>query len=117
MAVKLNIYEKKKVVKTYEASTYDLLFGTMEDVADAIKLDDLKTGSNVEIIKMATNLVLNSMDTVKRLMLDIFDGLTEDELRNATVKEMALVLADVVRYTIAQLNLGEGKNVQGLRAI
>lgn len=105
--MKLNIYEKKKVVKTYEASTYNLMFGVMEDVANAIKLDELKNGSDVEIIKLVGNTVVNSMDTVKGLMLDIFDGLTEEELRHTSVKEIATVLVDVVKYTIGQLALSK----------
>lgn len=109
--MKLNIYEKKQVVKTYEAETYDLMFGTIEDVADAVKLDELKSGSDVEIIKMIGNLVLNSMDTVKNLLKDIFDGITDEELKKTKVREIANVLLDVVKFTILQLNLGNnGKN-------
>lgn len=108
--MRLNIYEKKKIVKTYEAETYNLLFGTMEDVAKAVKLDELKTGTDAEIIKAAANLALNSMDTVKGLMLDIFDGLTEEELRGARVQEIAAVLVDVVRFTIKQLAVHTPKN-------
>lgn len=106
IAMKLNIYDKKKIVKTYETDTYDLLFGVLEDVADAIRLDDLKEGTNVEIIKMAGKLVLESKDSVKNLMKDIFDGVTDEELRCASIKEMAEVLVEVVKYTISQLNLG-----------
>ncbi len=106
--MKLNIYEKKKIVKTYEADTYDLMFGVLEDVADAIKLDELKTGNDVEIIKMAGNLVLKSMDTVKDLLKDIFDGITDEELKNTRISEIAQVLVDVVKFTITQLNRGLG---------
>ena len=109
--MKLNIYDKKRIVKTYEADTYSLMFGIVEDVADAIDLDSLKTGSNVEIIKMAGNLVMRSRDTVKNLMKDIFDGLTDEELRNVPIAEMATVLVDVVKYTLVQLNIGiDSKN-------
>lgn len=108
--MKLNIYEKKKIVKTYEADTYDLMFGTVEDVADAVKLDELKSGSDVEILKMIGNLVLNSMGTVKNLLKDIFDGLTDEELKKVKVSEIAVVLLDVVKFTLAQLNLGKSKN-------
>lgn len=104
--MKLNIYEKKQIVKTYEADTYDLMFGTIEDVADAVKLDELKTGSDVEIIKMVGNLVLTSMDTVKNLLKDIFDGITDEELKNTKVSEIARVLLDVIKFTIVQLNTG-----------
>lgn len=103
--MKLNIYSKKKTVKTYEADTYDLMFGTVEDVANAINLDALKTGEDVEIIKMAGNLVLSSMDTVKDLLKDIFEGLTDEEIKSTKVQEIAVVLVDVVKFTIAQLNL------------
>lgn len=103
--MKLNIYEKKKVIKTYEAEAYDLMFGVLEDVAKAAKIDDLKTGSDVEIIKMIGNLALRSMDTVKDLMKDIFNGITDEELKNTKVAEIAAVLVDVVKFTISQLNL------------
>ena len=99
----LNIYEKKKVVKTYEADAYDLTFGVVEDVADAIKLDDLKSGTDAEIIKLAANLVLKSTGTVRELMKDIFEGITDEELRKTKVVEQAGVLVEVVKYTFEQI--------------
>ena len=104
--MKLRIYDKKVVVKTYEADKYDLMFGTLEDAAEAVKLDELQTGTDVEIIKMVGGFVFTSMDTVKSLMKDIFEGLTDDELRNTKVSDMATVLVDVVKFTIEQLNIG-----------
>ena len=109
--MKLNIYNKKEIVKTYEVDAYDLMFGTVEDVANAVDLDKLQTGSDVEIIQLVGNLVVTSMDTVKDLLKDVFDGITDDELRNTKVREIAIVLIDVVKYTITQLNKGnDGKN-------
>ena len=114
--MKLNIYEKKKIVKTYEVDTYDLMFGTVEDVANAVDLDSLEgatTGAaaDIAIIKMVGKLVMTSMDTVKDLLKDIFDGITDEELKKTKVSEIATVLVDVVKFTIAQLNLGgNGKN-------
>lgn len=104
--MKLNIYNKKEIVKTYEVDTYDLMFGVLEDVADAIKLDELKTGTDVEIIKMVGNLVIHSMSTVKELLKDIFEGITDEELKNTKVSEIATVLVDVVKFTLNQLTLG-----------
>lgn len=104
--MKLNIYDKKKIVKTYEVDSYDLMFGVVEDVADAIDLDSLKTGSDTEIIKMAGNLVLKSMSTVKNLLKDVFDGITDEELKNVKISEIASVLVDIVKFTITQLNIG-----------
>lgn len=106
--MKLNIYEKKQVVKTYEANSYDLMFGTVEDVANAINLDELKSGTDAEIMKMVIKLISSSMGTIKQLMMDIFDGLTADELKKVKVSEMALVIVEVVTFTIQQLNMGSG---------
>lgn len=109
--MKLNIYEKKQIVKTYEVDKYDLMFGVVEDVAAALDLDSLKSGSNAEIIKLVGNMVFKSMDTIKELMKDIFDGLTDEELKNVKVSEIVDVIVDVVQFTILQLKLGaKGKN-------
>lgn len=113
--MELNIYGKidgkKAVVKTYKAETYDLMFGTVEDVANAVNLDSLKTGSNAEIIRIVGNLVINSMDTVKDLLRDVFEGITNEELKNTKVAEIAVVLIEIVKYTMAQMSLGRsGKN-------
>lgn len=108
--MKLNIYEKKKVVKTYETDTYDLMFGTVEDIADAIKLDELQTGADVEIIVMAGNLIKTSKETVKELLKDIFDGLTDEEIKKTKINEIVGCLVDVVKFTVSQLNIGKSKN-------
>ena len=104
--MKLNIYENKKIVKTYTAETYDLMFGVVEDVAEAVDLDNLQNGTDAEILKLVMNLVFKNIKTIRGLMLDIFDGLTAEEVKNTKVKEIALVLIEVVRFTIAQLNIG-----------
>ena len=86
--MKLHVYEKRQIVKTYEADTYDLPFGVIEDVADVIKLDELDTGSNAELIKIAGNVVLKCKDTVKDLMKDIFDGITDEELKKTLLPRL-----------------------------
>lgn len=108
--MKLNIFEKKQIVKTYEADSYDLMFGTVEDIANAVKLDELKTGSDVEIIKLVGTFVVSNMGTVANLLKDIFDGITDEELKKTRVTEIAVVLVEVIKYTIQQLNLSSGKN-------
>lgn len=106
--MKLNIYDKKTVIKTYETSAYDLMYGTLTDVINVIKLDDIKTGSNDEIFALVLKLVTTSLDTVNDLLKDIFDGLTDEELRNTKVTEIAKVLVDVIIYTYKEL--GGSKN-------
>ena len=108
--MKLNIYDHKEVIKTYEANEYELMFGTVEDMIDAAKLDKIESGTDAEIVIAATNLVTTSMDTVKDLLKDVFDGLTDDEIRHTRVSEIVNVIVDVIRYAISQISLfGGGK--------
>ena len=51
MDLKLNIYEKRKIVKTYTAETYDLMFGTVEDLLNIIDIDNIQAGDKTELIK------------------------------------------------------------------
>ena len=106
--MKINVYKNRKIEKTYTADTYDLMFGTLEDISDAVKIDDLKTGSDTEILGAVINLLKNSMGTVKDLMKDIFEGITDEELRRVHVLEMAQAIVEVVQYTIGELGKGFG---------
>lgn len=111
MDLKLNIYEKRKVVKTYTAETYDLMFGTVEDLLNVIDIDNIQAGDKTELIKAVAKVLSHSMDIVKPLLKDVFDGLTDEELRNTSIKEIVDVLANIVTYSINQIMKGNsGKN-------
>lgn len=111
MDLKLNIYEKKKIVKTYTAETYDLMFGTVEDLIDLIDLDQLKNGTDTEIIKLVGKVIINGMGIIKPLLKDIFEGLTDEELKNTKVSEISTALVEIVKFSISQITKGtNGKN-------
>ena len=75
MNLVLNIYKGREIEKTYTANTYDLLFGTIEDILSVVDVLDMKdTG---EILKV----VSSAISTFKPFLMDIFEGLTEEELR------------------------------------
>ena len=110
--MKLNIYNRKKIVKTYEADAYEIMFGTVEDLIDSAKLDHIENGTDAELVIAATNMVTNSMGTVKELLKDIFDGLTDDEIKHTRVSEIVNVIVEVIMYAIGQISIlgGKGKN-------
>jgi hypothetical protein len=107
--VKLNIYKGDEIVKTYEKDSYRLRFGVVEDVAQAVNLDELKEGTEAEILRMIAKLVITSLDTIKGLMKDVFPGLTDEEIRDCNVDEMAMVIFEVIEFTIKQLNIRGNK--------
>ncbi len=111
MELKLNIYKKKEVIKTYKTETYDLMFGTVEDLIDLIDLDKLDKGTDAEIIKLVGNMLMKGINIFKPLLKDIFEGLTDDELKNAKVSEIATALVEVVKFSVLQIKQGSnGKN-------
>lgn len=107
--MKLNIFGKdengkKTIVKTYEVRQYDLMFGTVEELAREIKLDELKDINDEKILMTVGKLMITSMNVIKDLLMDMFDGITEDEIKHTTVREIAGILIDVVVYTITELD-------------
>lgn len=111
MDLKLNIYERKKVIKTYTVETYDLMFGTVEDLLDVIDIDNIQADNKAELLKAIAKVLANSMNIVKPLLKDIFEGLTDEELRKTKLSEIVDALSNIVTYSINQITKGNnGKN-------
>ncbi len=106
MQLKLNIYNKRNIEKTYTAETYDIMFGTVEDLLNLIDLDKLNGKNDIEFIQAAVDVVINGLGIIKPLLQDIFEGLTDDELRNTKVSEVASVLVTIIKFTISQISKG-----------
>ena len=105
--MKLNIYKSKnEIEKTYEADSYDVMWGTLEDLSDALKLDELKTEEDLKTAVL--NLATNSVGKVRELMKDVFDGITDEEMKRTKVKEVGRVILDLAKYTITELRKGFG---------
>lgn len=104
----LNIYKNGKIEKSYETENYDLMFGTVEDILTIFEVDELKTGTDVEIIKMVTNALPKCLDIIKPLLKDIFEGLNDEELKRVKLKEVAIVIVDVIKYALLQISMGFG---------
>jgi len=102
MELKLHIYNeknKKELVKTHVASSYDLMLGTTEDIMNII--DTEKMGDNMEMAKM----VVKGYKQLKPLLFDIFPKLTEEELRGVKVKELIPLFANVVNCIMEDLGI------------
>ena len=111
MELKLNIYKGKEVEKTYSADTYDLMFGTMEDFIEIIDLDKLASESREEFTIAGAKLITSGISQLKPLLMDVFEGLTEEELRRARVKDLTAVILEILKYSIMQIQgAGKGKN-------
>lgn len=111
MELKLDIYNKRKIVKTYTAETYDLMFGTMEDILEIIDLEKFESGKQEDFVAAVGKLIAGGLGQLKPLLLDVFDGLTEKELKNTKVKDVTKVFIEIVKYSILQIKgASTGKN-------
>jgi hypothetical protein len=106
MELKLDIYKKREIIKTYECDTYDLMFGTVEDFLDLIDADNLKTGSDEELILVVGKALPKGKGTIKTLLKDVFEGITDEELRNVRTKDITKVLVNIIKSSIAEIGIG-----------
>lgn len=101
--MELNIYEKGEIKKTYEMNVNDLLFGTIDDVSKAL---DIKHGEKITVSEISTivsEFIDSDIDKAKEIVKGIFDGLTDEELRNIKMTEFMSVIVEVIGFTIGAL--------------
>lgn len=110
MELKLNIYENGKVVKTYKANDFMLQTGVCEDILNTIDIDKLTSGDNQQLGIEVIKIVAKSFSKFRPFLQDVFDGLTEEEYRKTSIKEVGGVIIKVVKYTISELYNVEGNN-------
>lgn len=96
MELKLNIYKGKELEKTYTCETYDIMFGTVEDLLNLIDLD--KMNDQLELGKM----IIKAIPLLKPFLKDVFDGLTDDELRRTKVKELIPLFVNIFTYAFSE---------------
>ena len=107
MQLILNIYdpETKLVSKQYHAETVDIMFGTIEDIIDIIDVDRLD--DNMELLKI----LMLSMKKLKPLLKEVFTGLTDEELKCTSIKELIPLFKNIINFMVNEINgLGGSKN-------
>lgn len=107
MKITLEIPKKenrKEIEKVYEAEVFELPFEIIDGVLEALGGD----GDNKEQVGWA---ILKAASKVKPILIDIFDGLTEEELKRVDVfKGIVPVLFAIFNVAKEQLT-AEIKNV------
>lgn len=107
MELKLNIYKtQREVEKTYTVDTYDVLYGTVEDLLGALDIEALtRKKGDASMVAAIGKLVKDCPTLVNSLMKDIFPGLTDDELRRVKVKELIAVVVGLAGFSMDEIKL------------
>lgn len=103
----LKIYsetDKNKVVKVHKAESYDLMFGTVEDIIDIIDVDKLKDAKSIAMV------VIKCWGQLKPFLKDVFPGLTDEELKHVKMKELIVTFSQIFRQIVDDFNLIKSGN-------
>jgi hypothetical protein len=92
--MKLNVYKnQKEIEKTYSIDTYDLMYGTVEDILAIFDdVDDLSDNMKLFSVIQKNRTKLND------LLLDIFPDMTEADLRKIKLKELVPLFIELFNY-------------------
>lgn len=99
MDLKLNVYNGAEIEKTYTATEFDLLWGTMEDLINAIDLEKIEDETAVG------KMVIKVLPQVKPLLKQIFPGVTDEEIRRTKVKELVPIFVNAFIYSFKEINM------------
>lgn len=104
MELTLKIYDGKKVIKTYTAETIDFSFGVVEDILDALNFESMKTGDKAELAAM----IIKCSKQLKPFLMDIFDGVTAEEIRNTRMQNLIEIFRGLYQYATEELGAAAG---------
>lgn len=106
MTLTLKIYDGKTVVKTYTAESIDFSFGVIEDVLDALDFEHMTTQAEIG------TMIVKASKQLKPFLMDIFDGVTAEEIRHTRLQNLIEVFRGLYQYATAELGAaaGEEKN-------
>jgi len=102
MELKLNIYKsQREVEKTYTVNDYEIMLGPVEDLLNALDIEALVNFENKDgVITAATSLLNTRKDVIYPLLKDVFEGLTDEELRRTKVKEVLAVIVGIAGFRL-----------------
>ena len=113
MELKLNVYNKREVEKTYIANTYDLMYGTMEDLLEVLDLDKLgEDATDKALLTIAADVVKRGLPQLKPLLMDVFDGLTDDELRRCRVTDLVSIVIRLAKYSLNEIKGAASESIK-----
>lgn len=97
--MQLKLYTKDK---TYTADTLDVSFGVIEDIIDVLDFDSL------DDIKQVSVAVLKCSKQLKPFLKEVFEGVTDEELRTVKSSNIVQIFKDIYVYITQEIgNVGK----------
>lgn len=102
--LKLDVYKfdaetgrtsQTEIEKTVTAETYDLMFGTVEDILGL--LDAIGDTTDADAVLKAITV---NWDKLCVLLLDVFPQMTRDDLKHVKVREVVPVIVELFKFVV-----------------
>lgn len=102
--MKLDVYKfdaetgrtsQTEIEKTVTAETYDLMFGTVEDILGL--LDAIGDTTDADAVLKAITV---NWDKLCVLLLDVFPEMTRDDLKHVKVREVVPVIVELFKFVV-----------------
>lgn len=106
MKLTLNVYKNnREIEKTYTTDTYDIMYGVLEDMIAAIDPEMLEGKSSIKDFDdvQLGSVVIKLIPQIKPLLRDIFEGLTDEEIRMTKVKELVPVFVEAFKFAFSEI--------------
>lgn len=97
MELRLRVNDGKENAKVYTADTIDCSFGVVEDVLNVLDFD--KISNKAELAAM----ILKSSKQLKPFLKDLFEGVTDEELRTVKMSNIVEVFKNLYNYALNEL--------------
>lgn len=112
MELKLNIYDRKEIVHTYIANDFELSTGVCEDLLNLINIDMFEGGlealSDEAKVTEFLKTIVGGVSIFKDILKEVFDGLTDEEIKKTKLKEVISCVAAIIKYSITGLTSSFG---------
>ena len=99
MNLVLKIYDEsgKTVIKSYKSTTYDLMFGTVMDLMELLKIEEID--NQMEMLKT----IYKAWDEIKNVLSGVFPEVTEDDWKYVKVKELLPIIVEIAKFSITEM--------------
>ena len=99
MNLVLKIYDKsgKTVMKSDEASTYDLRFGTVMKLMDLLKIEDMN--DQMQMLKT----IYGAWEEIRTVLAGVFPEATDDDWKHVRVKELLPMILEIAKFSVTEM--------------
>lgn len=99
MNLVLKVYDDKgqNIVKSYESTTYDLMFGTIMKLMELLKIEDID--NQMEMLKT----IYEAWDEIKVVLSGVFPEATDEDWTHVKVKELLPIIIEIAKYSVTEM--------------